>query len=952
MRMHRLILLLALLPARPTAADPHSPEAERASFQVAEGFEVELFASEADGVVKPIQIRFDALGRLWVAGSATYPALRPGEDPRDRVLILEDRDRDGRCDEVTEFASGFYVPSGLEVTGDAGACYLGDGTRLLYLQDTDGDGRADLRETVFRGFGTGDNHQNINSFRWSPAGEIWFCQGLHGFARVETPHGVEKLDEAGMWRFRPADLRLEGYFGGPAEPQNPWGFVFTRWGDPLELAGNNHSIIYPVPGLAHRDIPSSQPLIWKGGGGRKMSGGELVETAHFPDDWQGRLIIGGYLNNAVWSLTVSEDGGGFSLQDAQPLIVSSHQGFRPVDVRFGPDGALYICDWFNPVIGHYQASYKHPERDRTRGRIWRVTARGRGLTHAPRLLQASTPELVTLLEEPDAWTREFARRVLSVRPRQEVSQATVTAHREASALLASTPERLDHLRSEMLGVLQGHLAVAESRPLLQALAASPVPGARCRAAFSCASHLPRGAPADEGDFRRHLLEKLAADPHPRVRVNAVIACTYLPDARSAEIALLAAEGDPDPFLARALDQAIQSLRPHWLPALQAGELRLSGPRLARLLQGDANAESLQALRALLGNFSGPPEASLPLWEARLLSGEASDFAAALDSPDLPRLLPLLARAATRQRPELSPARRDRLLALAGEADHREPLLRLAAAWRLSALLPLARSAPASPAAAEALLALEPEEALQQAAGLFTQGAGDAALQVWIPAVFARSQGPDQLLAALDARQVDPAAAAAALRIMAARGLNHDVLAERLQTAAGRPVRRWTFSPQFASAVAEEAKSTGDVEHGRQVYQRPELACIACHEPPAGAVSIGPPLSSLGSAQPPDLILGSILAPQKEVKEGYHALEITTRDGAVHVGYRAGGQGDELLLRMPATGEILRLPRRLIASERELGSLMPDGLADSLTREELRDLVSYLASRRGPASEAR
>ena len=124
-----------------TDLDPSDPAAEQASFRVLDGFEVNLFASETNGVVKPIQLRFDADGRLWIAGSVTYPQIKPGEPSRDSIVVLEDRDGDGRADHTTVFADGLMIPSGLEL-GDGGV-YVGSGTELLHLRDTDGDGRAD-----------------------------------------------------------------------------------------------------------------------------------------------------------------------------------------------------------------------------------------------------------------------------------------------------------------------------------------------------------------------------------------------------------------------------------------------------------------------------------------------------------------------------------------------------------------------------------------------------------------------------------------------------------------------------------------------------------------------------------------------------------------------------------------------------------------------------------------
>src|SRR4030095_8066885 len=115
------------------------------------------------------------------------------------------------------------------------------------------------------------------------------------------------------------------------------------------------------------------------GKGRKTSGPEIIETRHFPDEWQGAMIVGGYLNNAVWTLKIEDDSAGFRIVDHPTLphlITSTSGAFRPVDVKLGPDGALYICDWYNPIIGHYQASFRHPDRDKLHGRIWRVTWKG------------------------------------------------------------------------------------------------------------------------------------------------------------------------------------------------------------------------------------------------------------------------------------------------------------------------------------------------------------------------------------------------------------------------------------------------------------------------------------------------------------------------------------------------------------------------------------------------
>ncbi|MFP6881168.1 MAG: hypothetical protein VCA34_09465 [Roseibacillus sp.] len=168
----------------PPAKD-NSVEAELASFQIAEGYEVSLFASEKDGIANPIAMRWGPRGRLWVLCTLAYPQLVPTDQPGDKLYILEDADHDGRADNVSIFADNLNMPTGFALGN--GGVYLGEGADLVFLTDRDGDGRADQREVIFTGFGTGDTHQNINSFTWSPGGELLFGQGLHNFSRVETP---------------------------------------------------------------------------------------------------------------------------------------------------------------------------------------------------------------------------------------------------------------------------------------------------------------------------------------------------------------------------------------------------------------------------------------------------------------------------------------------------------------------------------------------------------------------------------------------------------------------------------------------------------------------------------------------------------------------------------------------------------------------------------------------
>lgn len=941
--MKRLLSILAatLPPLASTAwaaTDPASPEAALASFKMADGFETRLFASEADGVVKPIQIRFDPRGRLWVIGSSVYPQIRPGDQPNDKVLVLEDTNGDGRADKVTTFADGLMIPTGLEVTGDSNGCYIGEGERLWLLRDTDGDGRADRREVLLRGFGTGDNHQNINSFRWGPAGEIWFCQGLHNVSRVETPWGVKRLGQAGIWRLRPRSLQLQGFYGSAAEPQNPWGFVFTRWGEPIELAGNNSTIIYPVPGLVEGG-PADQPtFIWKTGRGRKMSGGELVENPHFPPEWQGRLVVGGYINNTIWAMNLQEEGSGFALSDSEPLLTSSSTSFRPVDVRFGPDGALYICDWHNPIIGHYQASFRHPDRDRSRGRIWRVTAKGRDLVSPPALADLSTDQLTGHLASEDRWTRDTSRRILSARP----SDGVVAALERWIA----QPGRTDADLNEAVNLLLDHERV--DWDWVRRLAKAGNPNARARAAYAIGlvPHAPNAM--------AEILVELAADDHPRVRLHAVVAAASRRTLDSMPALFAAATRPIDPFLAYALRQAVAALKPLWLPALNTGAMPESGDpaSLGALIRFGGGPETLSALGARLGKTGPIGSETVPFLRALLENGSGADLLDVLErlataSPDQAEpLLPEIA-AQARRRGVARPERAAERLAGLG-APPTTPLAAVASElgglWQIDSLRSaMIAGATSQPGAMAGLLQLDAAAAARLFSNRASQPDTWPQLAKIAERFLERSGGVALLAKALETTPPAPIHAQTLRLALKSAGISDPALEAALDGAQGPMEKTWKWSETLATELAAEAKTHGDAIRGAAIYQRPELACAACHSLGGQGGLVGPALDNLGTAQPMEFILGALLDPAKEVKEGYQAIELESKTGDLHTGYPIAEEAGVTILRIPATGELVRVRNETIASKRPLGSLMPGGLLDSLRRDELRDLLAFLGS---------
>ncbi len=978
------------------AAD-NTPAAELASLRVLDGFEVSLFASEADGVRKPIQLRFDPDGRLWVCGSVVYPQLKPGEKPHDQVVVLEDTDGDGRADKTTVFADDLLMPTGLELCD--GGLYVNSGTELLHLRDTDGDGKADQRRVVFRGFGTGDTHQTINSFTWGPSGELLFSQGLHARSRIETPWGIEELQQAGVWRYWPRRARLDPFWSGAMGAHNPFGNVFDRWGQPFVLAGNGHGIYHLTPAMIRTDHFLEQRWLWNEG--RKFGGGDFVENGRWPAANQGELLTGGYLQNTVERFRITDEGGNsYKVARLAPLIESTNVAFRVVDARFGPDGALYLADWFNPVIGHYQASFRDPNRDKDHGRIWRVVpksdVRSPKSNGTRKLTLLSTAELLDELKSPERWNRQMAKRVLADRPTADVTNAL------GRWLVAQTAPTVgsDLTLVEVLGVFASH-DVFETN-LVDKLAHAKAAEARAYAARV----LGQFASSKPDSLISEQLATLAADPHPRVRLEAIVACSYLPTARAMEIAAIATDQPMDAALEYAFTQCVHALKPRWQDTQARGELKFDGRasrqtafakavggadsaqfaagRLRRIAEVALDEPTIAQLADVVAESGGPNEMAALLTTKSFTVG--TNYLAAQHSLALFRAAESSRRRGLRLGESASGALKPLL-------QHPEPSVQamaawLAGVWQVGSLRgeaeALAKVEPPAPgnrgSAARAyalsgvaafgdgkaeeflasLAAVSPDRFacadsiarlarlnLRRAAALaaeFLATEQPAGAVDELGSTFLRLQsGAEALHDNLKAKPPFAGNAARLLVVQGNSGRRDAELAALLTQAIGSGPTTKPVSLDDIPALAAAVRQGGNVAKGHEIFARTDLACANCHAVDGTPGKIGPNLSALGTSQTGEFILGAILDPQKEVKEGFMAHELTGKDGEVYQGYLRGETADEVSLFNHLTGGVVKLRRDQIAERRQLGSLMPAGLADCLTREELRDLVAYLAA---------
>jgi glucose/arabinose dehydrogenase len=535
----------------PTAAPFLDEAASLAQMTVHPGLKVELFASEREfpELVNPVQMAFDTRGRLWVAVWKNYTHWQPGTPMDDKLLILEDTNGDGRADKRTVWAGDLDNPTGFEFYN--GGVILAQGPNLVFLKDTNGDDRYDLKENLLHGFDTADTHHTINSFTFDPGGALYMREGVFHRTQVESPWGpVTRQADGGVYRFEPRTWKFETYV--PMNFPNPHGHVFDHWGRDIIFDATQGDAYYGpsfstkkyYPMMETRKAP--QPYTRRT---RPVGGAEILSSRHFPEALQGNLLVlnvigfRGLLNHAV-----SEDGAGLKAVEVAPIVQSADENFRPVDAEVGPDGALYFVDWYNPIIGHMQHNLRDTSRDRLHGRVYRVTAVGRPLLKPAAIAGQPIPALLELLSEPEDRVRYRAKIELSARDTREVMAALQTW----TDRLDPKDPRYEHHMMEALWVHQWHNRVDEK--LLGRMLRSSEPWARA-AATRVLCYWRDRVPNALG-----LLKAQVADAHPAVRLEAVRAASFFTVPEAAEVALASANHPQDRFLTYTLDQAMRTLK--------------------------------------------------------------------------------------------------------------------------------------------------------------------------------------------------------------------------------------------------------------------------------------------------------------------------------------------------------------------------------------------------------
>ena len=957
--------------------DP-DPELERKTFTVPDGFEVNLYAGDPQ-IAKPIQMSFDAEGKLWIASSETYPHIKPGEKARDKILVLEDTDQDGKVDKSTVFADDLLIPTGI-LPGDGG-CYVVNSTELLHLKDTNADGKADQRRVVLSGFGTEDTHHLLHSLRWGVDGSIYMNQSIYIHSHVETPHGVKRLNGGGIWRFRPETMRLEIFCRGFV---NPWGHHQDRFGQSFATDGAyGEGINYVFPGAIYVTAPGEKRRL-KGlnPGSPKHCGLEITSGTHLPEAWRGNMITNDFRAHRVCRFIISEDGSGYSSRQAEELIKSTHVAFRPIDVKMGPDGAIYIADWYNPIIQHGEVDFRDPRRDHVHGRIWRFTAKDRPLVKRRKIVGASIRELLDMQLAEEDWVRLWAKQELKTRDHGKV-------YEELAKWIETTSKDwqfFDGVMLELAWLDQTLGSKYEGPP--QALVESAVHNVRA-AGVRITSNW-----ADPENPPLAVFANAVRDEHAQVRLEGVRALAQVPTAEAAEIAAEVLDQPMDRFLDFALWQAMRDLKPHWLPALEQGKIDFGGnvehltfalravesPALVRLLlqqieQQDLSPQRAETMASLVGNLGTPAELSKMLSAISKADAQPATKAAWVSA---------LASASSQR--NVRPAQADVLSQmLAGEDEvlrvaaigamgvwkhdeHKVPVLVLAKGGngqevprnvQLAAIDAVSHFEGRAIDQALAKLSAESDVAEIRIAATAALGrtnfnngvgrivqlltelkAGDdptPALEVYL----SRKEGPGALAAALAGREIPTDVAKVALRAASASPLDTAQLQAAIRKAGGISSEPKKYTADEIAVLVADVKAKGDPHRGEAIYRRKELQCLNCHAIGGAGGLVGPDLISIGASAQVDYLVESLVDPNAKVKENFHSIIVETDKGKVISGIPVRRTDDTLVLRDNKDQEVT-LPIASIDNEREGRSLMPEGLVDSLTRDELIDLTRFMS----------
>jgi len=982
------LLLLGSLradtPPGTPAKGPLSPRDEQATFRLPKGFRIELVACEPD-VIDPVAMAFDEDGRLYVAEMRGYPnaGVGTGTITSGRIKLLQDRDGDGYFETSTVFAEGLRFPQGVQPWRKG--LLVPMAPNILYLEDTDGDGKADQQRVLYTNFALANIQQLVNSLQFGLDNWIHGVAGGNGGSvrSAEKPDlPAVELRSRGV-RFRPdVPGSLEptsggGQYGLTPDDYGRW-FVNTNSQHLRHIVLPDHYLRrnpYLAVSAVTLDIPDHGPACqvhrisafeaWRvertsqrrdGPNASRFPTTELVPGGYitsacspvvytadaFPESYRNNVFICEPANNLIHRDVLAPKGATFTASrgDADcEFLASTDNWFRPVQATVGPDGALYVLDFYREVI---ETPLSLPEdikkklnlESRGRGRIWRISADSDGKPRPrvrPSLGKASAAELVGYLEHPNRWWRLTAQRLLYQRQERSIKPALEQLAQNSK----SGPGR-----AHALWTLEG-LQILDNAIIRRALL-DPEPGVREQALRLADSRL-----ASSSELRQAVVH-MTDDPSPRVRFQLAFTLGEA-DYADGMVALmrLAVRDGEDPWTQTALLSSshrcaaslLQTIAGERIFTREASAARL---QLLRRLASQVGARGIESEVVSVLAWLNGPEPAIEAWQVAILEGLAAGM------QNGPRGLERLWTAPPAELRQAA-ARAKAVFEQAGirAVEAKRPLAARLAAVQMLGYGPFALLEKAAPdlvnpqtppelqLAAVRALALQRDPAVP-ALLLAAWGAYSPAVRREVQeALFARA---DRLPALLDAveRKAIPPMQLDPLRV------------EQLRKHADARIRQRAqvlLSGQLAPArqkVVEDFRPAlellSDLKRGQAVFVK---NCITCHRLDNQGREVGPDLASALRDKSPEQLLISILDPSREVDSRYLNYVVITRAGRSLSGLIAAETASSVTLRRGDQAEDTVLRSQIEDIQATTKSLMPDGLELQINRQDMADLIAYL-----------
>ena len=938
-----------------------------------DGFHAEVFASEPD-VRQPVAACFDERGRMWVIEYLQYPApaglkpvavdqyLRtvydrvpepPPHGPRglDRIKILEDTNGDGRADKVTTFLEGLNLATGLAV--GHGGVYVAQAPYLLFYPDKNKDEVPDGDpEVLLSGFGLEDAHALANSLAWGPDGWLYGAQGSTVTANIR---GVGF--QQGIWRFHPVTKQFELFAEGGG---NTWGLDFDRQGRIFGSSNGGFICFQMVQGGYYwkgfaKHGPLHNPrtygyfdaIAYDGGkqGGHVTPGGIFYKADNFPAQFQNVFIGGNLLSNALYWHHLEPRGSTVKGKHGGTLIDAHDPWFRPIDVLTGPDGCVYVVDWYDRRASHLDP---RDNWDKTNGRIFRIYHGNRPKVPAFDLSKLSTPQLIELRTRPNDWWPETGRRILWER-RDPAGIAPLKA-----LLAADTETRLAMIDLWALDACGG-IDASEAVRLLE----HPVPPVRAWAVRLL------GDPGTLSSMARDALERLSQiELDPGVVSQLAASCQRWPmdDALPILARLVGRESDAaDPFIPLQLWWAVEKhlradparvVEAFGSPAAQAQRL-VNAVILERLTRALATDGRYDLVARLFQQAPGEVQTQKLIsglekgLEGRSLTEVPGDLAPTLDqllNSQGPALLGLGARLGSADAYSCVVQRvRDAAVPVSDRVRGVELLGQVSRPAGRAALLECL-SEPELPelkqAAVDALGVYRDVEVANAILNAYPGFAAETKARA-ISQLITSKDWALQLLEAMRTGKLLTKDLAPTQARQIAR-LGDDTLTARLNEVWG--TLPGADSVGKAQRIAEvrgmmPEGDKGDTRRGHLVFQK---ACIGCHQLFGEGQAIGPDLTGVERGNM-EFLLESLVDPSRTIRKEYQPVTIALVDGRVLNGLVVEETETALVL-FDANQQKTRFAKSDIEEQKaSTVSVMPEGLLDPLNDGQIRDLIRYLQS---------